>query len=271
MKDLKGKTVALTGAASGIGQALAMGLAEEGCDLAISDVNRDGLDETVSMIQNTVKVTSHIVNTADGEEVNQYAKEVVDQHGKVDMVINNAGIANADPFEAIPYEDFKAVMDVNFWGVFHGCKAFLPYLKQRPEARIVNMSSINGVLPFPSQTAYVTSKFAVRGFSETLYLELKGSNVAVSSIHPGSVRSNMARDAKVTRPMYDKELTLKAYEGKMMKLSAEGAAKIIIKGIKKKKFRIVVGNDAKAAWILQRLFPQFAIEYMNWFYHRLHR
>lgn len=261
----------MTGAASGIGRGLAQVLAEEGCILAISDVNEAGLKETAQIIGDKVEVSTHIVNTADRAQVARYAGEVVERHGKVDIVINNAGIANSDPFEALPYEDFEKVMKVNFWGVVNGCKEFLPYLKKRPEAHVVNLSSINGVLPFPSQTAYVSSKFAVRGFSETLYLELKGSNVTISSVHPGSVRSNMARDASHTKPLYDWDKTLEAYEGKMMKLSAEDAARAIVKGIKKRKFRVIVGSDAKAAWLLQRLCPQFAIEYMNWFYHKLHR
>ena len=152
MKNLNGKLAAVTGAGSGIGRGLATVLAEEGCHLAISDVNEDRLAETAKIIGDKVRVTTHIVDTAERNQVAQYARDAADQHGGVDIVINNAGVGNADPIEALPYEDFERLMKVNFWGVVYGTKEFLPYLKSLPEGHIVNLSSINGVLPFPGQS-----------------------------------------------------------------------------------------------------------------------
>ncbi len=256
MKELSNKVAAVTGAASGIGRALAVGLAKAGCHVAISDVNENGLQATAGMIENGM-VSIHRVDVARREEVYRYAAEVVEQHGQVDMIINNAGVALCETLEDVQYPDFEWLMGINLWGVIYGCKAFLPYLKQRPAAHIVNISSVNGLFTNPGSGPYCTSKYAVRGFTETLIQELKGTNIKVSCVHPGGVKTDIARNArfyKTVNPDLKHEDVVRLFD-RLASLRADQAATIIINGIRRNKVRILVGHDAYIFDFLKRLFP----------------
>lgn len=258
MKDLGGRVAAVTGAASGIGRALANTLAEEGCHVAISDVDEEGLKETAAMIGNkNVRVTTHIVDVSVQEQVKRYADDVVNIHGAVHLVINNAGVVVMETLEDLSYKDFKWLMDINLWGVVYGCKEFLPYLKMQPQGHIVNISSVNGIFTNPNNGAYCTAKFAVRGFTETLCQELSGSRIIVSCVHPGGIKTNIVRNARYYKAS-DHSVgrdDMVAIFDRLAGTTAEKAARIIIEGIKKDKRRIMVGPDSYVYDWLKRLFP----------------
>jgi short-subunit dehydrogenase len=262
MKILSDKVVVLTGAASGIGRALAKALAEKGCHLAISDINKEGLMDTAGLIAGKkVKVSTHVVDVANRQQVYDYAQDVMKEHGRVHIVINNAGVSVADSLESVSYEDFEWLMGINFWGVVYGTKAFLPYLKKQGEAHIVNISSINGILPNPYNGPYCAAKFAVKGFTETLSQELRGTSVKVSVVHPGGIKTNIVRNVRfyrVANPQKTKQDVVDLFDRFIFKTTAEDAADVIITGIMRNKQRIMVGKDAIVMDALTRLFPVFA-------------
>ena len=199
MKDFRDKVAAITGAASGIGRALAQDLAGRGTHLALCDIDEIGLAETVALCEGLgIKVTSQRVDVADRDAVFAWADQVVADHGKVNLVFNNAGVALGATIEAMSYEDFEWLMNINFWGVVHGTKAFLPHLKAAGEGHIVNVSSVFGLISIPSQSAYNAAKFGVRGFTDALRMELEVERCDVSSttIHPGGIKTNIARNAR---------------------------------------------------------------------------
>jgi len=257
MKILKNRTAAITGAASGIGRMLAVNLAKEGCGLALSDINAPALQETAKLIGNRVKITTHVVDVSRREQVFRYADEAAESHGGVDLIINNAGVSVGDFLETIPLEDFEWLMGIDFWGVVYGTMAFLPHLKKRPEGHIVNISSINGILPNPNNGPYCCAKFAVKGYTETLAQEMHGTNIHVSCVHPGGIKTNIARNARVNRAMFGltQEKAASLYEEKLFKTTADDAAKIIIAGIRCNRRRILIGTDAKILDWLTRFFP----------------
>lgn len=259
MKELRDRVAAVTGAASGIGRALAVNLAKQGCHLAISDINEEGLKGTAAMIGDTgVKVTTHVVDVSDRAQVERYAEEVVGAHGGVHLVINNAGVVVSETLEDISYEDFEWLMGINLWGVIYGSKAFLPHLKRQPQGHIVNISSIYGVVTPPCNGAYCTAKFAVRGFTETLDQELKDTPVRVTCVHPGGIKTNIARNArfyKAPDPRINHEDVIAIFDRFMTRTTADDAARIIIEGIKKDRHRIMVGADAQILDMLKRMFP----------------
>jgi len=271
MKILKNKTAAVTGAASGIGRMLAVNLAKEGCNLALADINAPGLQETAKLVGNQVKVTTHIVDVSRREQVFQYANEAAKSHGGVDLIINNAGVALGDFLETVPMEDFEWLMGINFWGVVYGTMAFLPHLKKRPEGHIVNISSINGIITNPNNGPYCAAKFAVKGYTETLAQEMHGTNIHVSCVHPGGIKTNIARNGRVNRAMFGltKEKAANLYEEKLFKTTADDAAKIIISGVKRNKRRILVGADAKFLDLLTRFFPVTAVTLSTVFSRRI--
>ncbi len=258
MKELNNKVAAITGAASGIGQMLAVNLAAKGCELAISDVDMKGLQETAEMVEKqNGKVSIHALDVAQRDQVESYAAAVVKKHGRVDMVINNAGVAVAQSIDDVGYEDFEWLFNINFWGVVYGAKAFLPYLKQQSEGHIVNISSVNGFITWPNNGPYCAAKFAVKGFSETLWQELRKTNVRVSCVHPGGIKTNIVRNARFYSSPGNKltqDQSVKIFD-KMANTSADQAASIIISGILKNKRRILVGPDAYVLDVLTRLFP----------------
>jgi NADP-dependent 3-hydroxy acid dehydrogenase YdfG len=194
--QINSNTVAVvTGAASGIGRARAQHLASKGASLALADVNEAGLEETRASLFG-VKTSLHIVNVADASRVATFAQEVLEQHGRANLLFNNAGVALGGRFSEITLEDMQWLFNINFWGVVHGCQAFMPILQKEPVAHIINTSSVFGIFAPPGQTAYAAAKFAVRGFSESLRHELEGSSVKLSVVHPGGIKTNIARNAR---------------------------------------------------------------------------
>ena len=265
MKELRNKVVAITGAASGIGRMLAVNLAVKGCEVAISDIDARGLEKTAEMVEKQKgKVSIHEVDVSHRDQVESYAADVVKQHGRVDMIINNAGVAVAQSIDDVSYEDFEWLMGINFWGVVYGVKAFLPYLRKQSEGHIVNISSVNGFITWPNHAPYCASKFAVKGFTETLWQELRNTNIRVSCVHPGGIKTNIARNTRFYKSPGNKrthDQSIKAFD-EMAGTSADKAAGIIISGMLKNKRRILVGPDAYVLDGLTRLFP---VKFVGWF------
>ncbi len=257
---ISSKSVAvITGAASGIGRALAMRFAREGiAGIAISDVNENGLKETAALVEAFgVPVSTHAFDVSDREAVTQFATDVLAKHGRVTHLINNAGVGLIGTFEHLTIEDFEWLMGINFWGVVYCTKAFLPTLLQQESAHIVNVSSVFGLIAPAEQTAYTASKFAVRGFTESLRHELAATNIAVACVHPGGIKTNIVRNSRVgsDTPAEWKHQGVKFFE-KVARTSAEEAAEVIVRGIKKKNPRILIGKDAVAISFFSRLFPK---------------
>jgi NAD(P)-dependent dehydrogenase (short-subunit alcohol dehydrogenase family) len=255
----KNSVAVITGAASGIGRALAIRLAQENiAGIAISDVNENGLNETFEAVEKLgVKVSKHIVNVADKAEMQKFAADVLAAHGRVTHLVNNAGVGLLGTFEQISLEDFEWLMSINFWGVIYGTRFFLPVLKEQEKAHVVNISSVFGLVAPPEQTAYASSKFAVRGFTEALRHELEDTNVRVSSVHPGGIKTNIARNSRVgaETPEGYKAQGVKFFD-KVAQTTPEHAAETILRGIKSENPRILIGKDAHAINYVSRLFPK---------------
>ena len=198
MSFLSGGVAVVTGAGSGIGRALAQQLASAGSALAIADIDEAGLKETTQLLgKKTALVTATVLDVADEAGVSAFAEDVSRRHGRVTLLINNAGVALEGTFEEISLDDFRWLMNINFWGVVYGVKFFLPLLKREQRAHIVNISSVFGIIAPPGQPAYSSSKFAVRGFTECLRHELAGTPVQVSCVHPAGIKTSIARRARV--------------------------------------------------------------------------
>jgi len=254
-------TVAVvTGAASGIGHALAVRLAQEGASLAIADIRVAELNEAArglkSMGGPSRKVTAHIVDVSDKERVGEFAREVVEEHERVHLLINNAGVGLFGTAEQLSIEDIEWLMGVNFWGVVYGVKHFLPILRRQPEGHIVNVSSVFGIVGPAGHSAYAASKFAVRGFTEALRHELAGGPVKVSVVHPGGVKTNIANNARpgagADHAAVDRE---RAIFNMAARTPPEKAADRIVRGILRDEERILVGVDAWMIDHIQRWAP----------------
>jgi len=250
MQEFHGRVAAITGAGSGIGQALSLLLARRGCALAIADVDGDGLAETARLTRAIgVETTTEALDVADRDAVHAWADRVVDDHGTVNLIVNNAGVALAATVEGMAYEDYDWLMGVNVGGVVHGTKAFLPHLKAAGEGHVVNISSVFGLLGIPSQSAYNAAKFAVRGFTEALRIELdiEGCGVSATAIHPGGIKTNIARNARIDESVIelgqDPQDAKQGFENLFI-TSPKRAAKVIVKAIEKDKRRAMVGPDA---------------------------
>lgn len=258
MKSLQNKVVAITGAGSGIGRALAIRLAQAGCRLALADINAAGLEETARMAGGAgTSVSTHLVDTGNREQIYRYADEAAAHHGGVDVIINNAGVTVTESLERVSYEDFEWVININMWGVVYGTRAFLPLIKKRGKGHIVNISSINGMVPFSHNGPYNMSKYAVRAFSETLMQELAGTGVSVSSVHPGGINTNIVSNSRFFHSASGNRSQAEEAEkfSRIAKTSPEKAARVIIAGIKKNKKRIMVGMDARMMDLVSRVFP----------------
>ena len=261
MKDFKNKVAAITGAGSGMGRELAIQLAERGCHVAISDVNEKGLAGTAELAgKHGVKVTTAMVDVASKDAVYAWAEQVVQDHGKVNLIFNNAGVALGATVEGMQYEDFEWLFNINFWGVVYGTKAFLPHLKAAGEGHVINTSSVFGLVGIPSQSAYNAAKFAVRGFTEALRqeLDMMDCGVSATSVHPGGIKTNIARaarqDASVSTLGIPVEGSAERFEKNFI-TTAASAAKTIIRAVEKNKRRVLVGPDAYVVDWLQRLLP----------------
>jgi NAD(P)-dependent dehydrogenase (short-subunit alcohol dehydrogenase family) len=253
MKKLHGRVAVVTGAASGIGRATALELAKEGCELAIADLNEVGLEETAAAARALGrKVSVHKVDVSDRERMRRFADEVQQEHGAVHVLVNNAGVTVTASFEEHSLDDWEWIVGINFWGVVYGCKFFLPYLKQADEAHIVNLSSMFGLIGVPTQTSYCATKFAVRGLSEALWVELKDLNIGVTSVHPGGVRTNIAKSARSEAA----ELKTRAIDViERFSVSPGRCAKLIVGAIKKNKMRQLVTRESHLVDVAKRFSP----------------
>lgn len=261
MKSFQNKVAAITGAGSGMGRELAIELAARGCHLALSDVNEAGLAETVRLVGGKdVRVTHARVDVASREQVFAWAETVAREHGKINLVFNNAGVALGASVEGMRYEDLEWLMNINFWGVVHGTKAFLPHLKATGDGHIINTSSVFGLVGIPSQSAYNSAKFAVRGFTEALRMELEmeGCGVSATSVHPGGIKTNIAKSARLDASVGQLGLDQKNATAKFEKnfiTTANRAARIILRAVERNQRRVLVGPDAHLIDLMVRLLP----------------
>jgi len=261
MKSFQGKVAAVTGAGSGIGRALALTLALRGCNLALCDVDWGGLEETARLARRAgLRVTVQRVDVADRAAVHRWADLVAEEHGKVNMVFNNAGVALGSTVEGGGYEDLEWLFGVNFWGVVHGTKAFLPHLRASGEGHVVNVSSVFALISVPGQAAYNASKAAVRAFTDALRMELEmsGAPVSATCVFPGGIKTNIARnsrgDASVEALGLDAEGGREKFE-KLFVTGADEAAGVILRAVERNERRVLVGRDARLIDGLARLLP----------------
>lgn len=265
-QQINGGVAVITGASSGMGAALARQLAGYGCNLALVDVNREGLERTAAQVGTGITCTSHLVDVADRAAMEMLASQVIAKHGQVNMIFNNAGVAATGNFEVLPIEDFEWLMGINFWGVVNGCRAFLPHLRQASWAHVVNTSSVFGLISVPTQSAYHAAKFAVKGFTDSLALELADSHIRVSCVMPGGVKTNIVRSSRFvasdnTSPTKDEMAN--SFET-MAALTSDQAAAQILHGVAHGRRRILVGRDAQMIAALVRLLPVSYSRVLNW-------
>ena len=264
MSAVRGKVAVVTGAGSGIGRALAIALSARGARLAVSDTNDDALAETVEQVKaaGNAEIHSARLDVSDRTAFKAYASSIADRYGVVHQLYNNAGIAGFGPIIEADYADIDRVLAVNLWGVIHGTREFLPHLIASEDGHLVNISSLNGYMGQAELSIYAASKFAVRGFTESIRVEMIAAHhrVRVSVVHPGGVKTNIsnaalaegARRGKVTER---ETRRAEVYNEKLFKTSAAEAAKVIVDGVEAGRERILVGSDAKAVDLLVRLFP----------------
>jgi len=255
MSHYRDKVCVITGAASGMGRELARQLAEQGAVLAISDINGEGLEGTRQLIGAGNRILVDILDVSDKQAVLDYPAKVEAAFGPAEFVFNNAGLTRVGDVLNTPLESMEQIIDVNFWGVVRMTKVFLPQLLQT-NGTVTNISSLFGLIAYKGQAHYCASKFAVRGFTETLALEMEGTGVGVCCVHPGGVQTNVARNAAVDHmPDGQSKSEMEEQFESLAITPVDRAVKIILNGTAKRKRRIVVGGDAKFASFFQRLMP----------------
>jgi NAD(P)-dependent dehydrogenase (short-subunit alcohol dehydrogenase family) len=254
---LDNRTAVITGAASGIGRALAVVLASRRCHLALADVNEAGLAETAQMVaSNSLRVSRHVLDVTDRAAIAALPQAVAAEHGGADILINNAGVALGGTFDKVTEENFEWLFEINFWAVVRLTRAFMPLLQVSDDARLVNLSSLYGLIAPPGQTAYSASKFAVRGFSNALRHELQGTKIGVTVVHPGGIATSIAESARRSDGITDEDYQQAMARAKrMLKMPPARAGEIIVDAIERRKGRVLVGNDAKFMALLERLAP----------------
>src|SRR6201996_5421534 len=255
MEGFAGKVAVVTGAGSGIGQALALELGRSGAKLAISDVNLEGLAENEQQLKAIgAEVKADRLDVTEREAFLLYADAVKDHFGKVNQIYNNAGIAFTGDVEITQFKDIERVMDVDFWGVVNGTKAFLPHLIASGDGHVINVSSLFGLMAMPGQAAYNSAKFAVRGFTEALRQEmaLNGHPVKVTSVHPGGIKTAIARNSTAAEGV-DPDAQAKFFDKRLASTTPRRAAEIILDAVRKNRARVLVGPDAKALDLVVRL------------------
>ena len=259
MKTFTGRVAAITGAGSGIGRALAEELARQGAHLALSDIDEVGLAETVRHCKGAgVKVTSHVLDVADKDAVFMWADEAAHDHGKINLIINNAGVNLSATFEGASYDDFEWLMNINFWGVVHGTKAFLPHLRAAGEGHVINISSVFGLVSIPTQSVYNAAKFGVRGFTDALRIELdiERCGVSATTIHPGGIKTNIAHNARIDESASafgDDPANFGTQFDKMARTTPEKAAHQILRAVSRNRRRALIGPDAVVFDLVSRL------------------
>jgi NADP-dependent 3-hydroxy acid dehydrogenase YdfG len=261
-----GKVAAITGAGSGIGRALAVNLAGRGARLALCDVDVDGLGVTATQCRTLgAEVMADRLDVTERDDVFSYAAGVRAHFGTVNQIYNNAGITHYGPVEREQFKDIERVLDVNFWGVVNGTKAFLPHLIESGDGHVINISSLFGLITFPGQNAYNASKFAVRGFTEALRQEMlvAGHPVRVTCVHPGGIRTSVARNATVTDG-FDPESLASVFDKRMALHSPEMAAATIVRGVRRHRARVLIGAEAKALDWLVRIAPSGSQRFGAW-------
>jgi len=258
MPQLEQSVAVITGAAMGIGRALAGRLADEGASLCLADINKEALDVVADALRaKGCEVSAHAVDVADRSQVEALCRNAVEHFGRVDLLINNAGVALRGDIEEVSLADIEWLMGINFWGMVYGVKYFLPILKQQKKAYIVNLSSVLGIIAPPGEASYAASKFAVRGFTEALRHELAGTSVQVSIVHPGGIRTGIVKSSRVgagTDP-WKREQDVAKFEF-IARTLPERAADRIVSGVLKGETRILVGRDASQIDLVQRLLPE---------------
>lgn len=256
MRELRGAVAVVTGAASGIGRALAVDLAKRGAQLALADLNTAGLEETRKLLGDAV-VRTYTVDVSKAAAVEDFAQRVQQDFGRTSLLVNNAGVALMGTFAEVSLEDMQWLIGINFWGVVHGCKFFMPMLEREPDAHIVNLSSIFGLIGPPGQTAYAASKFAVRGFSESLREELRpNTSIKVTSVHPAGIATPIAQASRAGRSVTAAaRQEAEEYFKRVAVITPEEASRVIIQGILGNKNRVLIGADAYRVDRIQRLLP----------------
>jgi short-subunit dehydrogenase len=254
---LKGRTAVVTGAGSGIGQAIAVALSRRGCHLALVDIDEARMAETAGQIAaQGVRVSQHRLDVSGAAAVATFPDQVMAEHGGADLLVNNAGVALGGTFEQISGADFEWLFAINFFGVVRMTRAFLPLLRRSEEGHVVNISSLYGLIAPPGQTAYAASKFAVRGFSMSLQHELRGTGIGVTVVHPGGVATSIAKNARMAQSIPAEEVVRKRRVAEaLLTMPPQTAAEIIIRGVERRKARILVGLDAKIVSTIERIFP----------------
>lgn len=265
MRDLKDAVVVITGAGSGIGRALAQQFAARGSQLALADVSAAGLKETLALLAGA-KARSYMVDVADAAAVEAFARDVRQDFGRASILINNAGVGLFGTFEELTIAEFDWLFRINFWGVIHGCKFFLPLLRQEKEARIVNMSSVFGLIAPPGQTAYGASKYAVRGFSESLREELRGTSIGLTCVHPAGISTNIAMNARAGAATNAQEqVQARELFNRVALITPAQAAQTIIQGIIRGTDRVLIGADAyRIDWMARLLPTRAGAMFTNW-------
>jgi NADP-dependent 3-hydroxy acid dehydrogenase YdfG len=250
-----GKIAVVTGAGSGIGRALARQLNQEGCDLYLSDVDEAKLAETADLLEcREAAVDTRVLDVADKHAVHSWARDIDGWRGRADIVVNNAGVAYVATAAESDYEHLEWLININLWGVIYGTMAFLPLLQQSAQGHLVNISSVFGIIAVPTQSAYNAAKFGVRGFTEAVRHEMAGSNVHVCCVHPGGIRTNIARDSRGGDPSVSREEREQLFE-QLARTTPESAAAQIVRAIERRKKRLLIGQDARYISLISRLFP----------------
>jgi NAD(P)-dependent dehydrogenase (short-subunit alcohol dehydrogenase family) len=271
MYALTNKVAVITGAGSGIGRGLALGLALRGCRLALADINQTNLAETAALVGGNVLTQK--LDVADRAAVYAFAERVKRELGTAHVVINNAGVTVSQTIAELKYDDFEWLMGINFWGVVYGTKAFLPMLQAQNDGAIVNISSVFGIISWPSQGAYNAAKFAVRGFTEALRHELTGSNVKSICVHPGGIKTQIVKNARIyvdDQGSSDRKAMEVQFQ-QMARTTPDEAARTIIEGIEHGRVKVLIGSDARFLDLIQRLFPVRYFPILQWFTQRFLR